>query len=56
MTISFPGDYGFDPLNFSKGKTDAQMKDLAVKEIKNGRLAMIAIIGLFAQTLKTEGF
>jgi len=45
-----PGDYGWDPLNFSKNKSEAQMADLELKEIKNGRLAMIAIIGLFVQT------
>ncbi|CAM9798354.1 unnamed protein product, partial [Heterosigma akashiwo] len=40
-----PGDYGWDPLNFSKGKTPEQMKDLQLKELKNGRLAMWAILG-----------
>ncbi len=34
-----------DPLNFGKGKSAEQMKDLELKEIKNGRLAMIAIMG-----------
>ena len=34
-----------DPLNFSKGKSAEQMKDLELKEIKNGRLAMVAIMG-----------
>lgn len=34
-----------DPLNFSKGKSAEQMKDLELKEIKNGRLAMVAMIG-----------
>mmetsp|Transcript_47258 Transcript_47258/g.110326 ORF Transcript_47258/g.110326 Transcript_47258/m.110326 type:complete len:202 (+) Transcript_47258:34-639(+) len=35
-----PGDYGWDPMGMGKGaKAD---KDAALKELKNGRLAMIA--------------
>jgi len=49
------GNYGFDPLNFSKGKSQAQMDDLRLKEVKNGRLAMIAIIGLMVQSLVFPG-
>ena len=44
-----PGNLGFDPLNFSKGKSAAQMNDLKLKEIKNGRLAMVAIVGMMVQ-------
>jgi len=33
----------------SKGKSKAQMDDLKLKEIKNGRLAMIAIMGMIIQ-------
>lgn len=32
--------------NFLNGKTPAQVADLKLKEVKNGRLAMIAIGGL----------
>lgn len=32
-----PGDYGFDPLKFSAGKSEAVKKDLQAKEIENGR-------------------
>mmetsp|Transcript_29042 Transcript_29042/g.85146 ORF Transcript_29042/g.85146 Transcript_29042/m.85146 type:complete len:207 (+) Transcript_29042:55-675(+) len=50
-----PGDHGFDPLGF-KGKfckTDADYKTMQLKEIKNGRLAMLAVSGMFAQQLVT---
>lgn len=36
---------GFDPLSFSKG----DYKGLKQKEIKNGRLAMLAFLGFVAQ-------
>lgn len=37
------GDLGYDPLGFFKNKTDAQKKTLQLQELKNGRLAMIAM-------------
>jgi len=46
-----PGDFGFDPMNQLKGKSAAQIADLKLKEIKNGRLAMIAVMGMAAETL-----
>lgn len=49
-----PGDFSFDPLNFSKG-ADAQR--LAVSEVKNGRLAMLAFSGMITQAaLSGNGF
>ncbi len=49
-----PGDYGFDPLNFSKGKED---KTMELKEIENGRLAMVAFAGIVTQAVVTgKGF
>ena len=35
----------FDPLGWSKG----DVEDLKVKELKNGRLAMLAFLGFVAQ-------
>ena len=36
-----PGDLGFDPLKMSVGKSDVAIKNMQLKEIKNGRVAMI---------------
>jgi hypothetical protein len=41
---TYPGG-AFDPLNFAKGDIDT----LKLKEIKNGRLAMMACLGFVAQ-------
>lgn len=37
------GNLGYDPLNFFKGKSEAQKDTLRLQELKNGRLAMIAM-------------
>lgn len=47
------GDFGFDG-GYLKGKSDAQINDLKLKEIKNGRLAMIAFIGQVVQMLAND--
>jgi len=43
-TPGYPGGV-FDPLNFSKGN----LEELKLKEIKNGRLAMVAMLGFYAE-------
>lgn len=49
-----PGDFSFNPVNF--GRSDKTRADLALKEIKNGRLAMIAAAGLLVQeTISDKG-
>ena len=49
--IRAPGEFGFDPLSFSK---DSKAKaDLAAKEIANGRLAMWAAAGMILQGTTT---
>ena len=42
-----PGEFGFNPLKF--GTNEASKKDLAVKEVRNGRLAMWAAAGILLQ-------
>lgn len=42
-----PGDYSFDPLGL-KPTDPAKLKDYQLSELKNGRLAMIAIGGMVA--------
>ncbi|XP_057975612.1 chlorophyll a-b binding protein 7, chloroplastic isoform X2 [Malania oleifera] len=49
--INYPGGALFDPLNLSKDPI--AFEDLKVKEIKNGRLAMVAWLGFYAQAALT---
>jgi len=41
-----PGNLGFDPMGLSVGKTEDELNDMQLKELKNGRLAMLAIGGM----------
>ena len=50
-----PGNFGFDPLGFMKGKTDEEKAEMELKEIKNGRLAMLAFSGVVTQAVLTQG-
>jgi light-harvesting complex I chlorophyll a/b binding protein 1 len=38
-----PGDFGFDPLNILGGADIAAKRDMQLKELNNGRLAMLAV-------------
>jgi light-harvesting complex I chlorophyll a/b binding protein 1 len=46
-----PGYFGFDPLGFLKGKSAEEVKNMKLKEIKNGRLAMLAFAGICTQSV-----
>jgi light-harvesting complex I chlorophyll a/b binding protein 1 len=50
------GDFGFDPLGFSKGKSKDAVDQMKLKEVNNGRLAMLAFGGIATQTALAEGF
>jgi len=51
-----PGDYGFDPMGLYP-KDEAGQKEMQLKELKNGRLAMIALGGMVVQSSITgNGF
>jgi len=41
-----PGDLGFDPMGLAVGKSDEEKALMQWKELKNGRLAMLAIGGM----------
>jgi len=41
-----PGEFGFDPMGMSKNKSAEDKEKFQLQEIKNGRLAMLAIGGM----------
>jgi hypothetical protein len=45
------GDYGFDPIGF--GSDPVKLKELQMKELANGRLAMFAFGGVVTQSVLT---
>lgn len=49
---AYPGGQWFNMLNW--GKTPEEMKKLQTNELRNGRLAMIAVLGCFAQAVMTK--
>jgi Chlorophyll A-B binding protein len=50
-----PGYFGFDPLNFLKGKSEEEVNTMKMKELTNGRLAMLAFSGIVTQAVLTQG-
>jgi len=48
-----PGDLGFDPLDLGKADDKEYYDSMRLKEINNGRLAMIAVFGACAQEIVT---
>ena len=50
-----PGYFGFDPLGFLKNKSAADVETMELKEITNGRLAMLAFSGVVTQAVLTQG-
>eukprot|EP01035_Chromulina_nebulosa_P068543 gene68543-93923_t len=44
----------FDPLNLSEGKDDATLKWYRAAELKHGRVAMLASLGVIIQGLDTK--
>lgn len=51
-----PGDFNFDPLGFSKNKSADAKKSMETKEIRNGRLAMLAFGGIATQTALGDAY
>jgi len=49
----FPGNLGFDPLGLYP-KDEAGKKEMQLKEIKNGRLAMLAVTGFAVQEFTSK--
>jgi light-harvesting complex I chlorophyll a/b binding protein 3 len=49
---AYPGGPWFNLFNLG-GKSEAEMKKLKLNEIKNGRLAMLAVFGYGAQAVLT---
>jgi len=48
------GDFGLDPLNFLKDKTQEEKDRMALRELANGRLAMLAFAGVSTQAALSD--
>jgi light-harvesting complex I chlorophyll a/b binding protein 1 len=52
-----PGDFGLDPLALLKNKSEDEVNRMKLRELKNGRLAMLAFSGACTQAvLSGHGF
>lgn len=52
-----PGDFGLDPLSLLKDKSEDEVSRMKLRELKNGRLAMLAFSGACTQACLTgHGF
>lgn len=49
------GDFGLDPLGFLDGKSEDEVNRMKLRELKNGRLAMLAFSGAVTQSVLTQG-
>ncbi len=43
------------PLGFLKGKSEEEVNEMKLREIKNGRLAMLAFSAVVTQAVLTQG-
>jgi len=50
------GDYGLDPLQFLKGKSEEEVNRMKTREILNGRLGMLAFAAVATQAPNHPGF
>mmetsp|Transcript_33503 Transcript_33503/g.73494 ORF Transcript_33503/g.73494 Transcript_33503/m.73494 type:complete len:205 (-) Transcript_33503:2156-2770(-) len=50
-----PGDYGLDPVGFLTDKSEEEVNRMKLRELKNGRLAMLAFSGVVTQAVLTQG-
>lgn len=56
LTDREAGDFNFDPLNLLKNKSDEAKRSMQMKELANGRLAMLAFSGLATQSALADAF
>ena len=55
MVGSLPPVGFFDPLNLSEGKSDVEMKKIREAELKHGRVAMLAFLGIVSGEAVAKG-